>query len=167
MRVVIPLVFLMVAWPISALAQETPTAEATPRAGGFFRAKRVSFWGDAPLADKKPESSRPEKESIFAEPIRLPDGRVTVYVPPKAVLDFLETPDEESGKAYLAWQRARMEKLSRAAEILARLTGRAAPPEGEAPPRALPEEKAAPKADSPPATTAKNSPRRFCATRRR
>lgn len=126
MRVGSWVLVLVVALPAFVHAQEKP-AEVPPRAGSFFKSKRVSFWGAvSPDGSPGSESLEPSLpvESLWAEPIRLPDGRMTIYVPPKQVLAFLETPNEESGKAYLAWQKERMEKLARASEILARLAGR-------------------------------------------
>lgn len=90
------------------------------RTSAFFRASRVDFWGDAAEAKSPPTPGRPE-ESIWAEPVRLPDGRFTVYVPPPAVLRFVEHPTRETGEQYLAWQKERMEKLRAALEILAAL----------------------------------------------
>jgi hypothetical protein len=122
----------------TALAQEGPPAappraeprRAEPSSGtGFFRERRVLFWGEIPQ-ERSPKSSPPgqagDVESVWAEPIRTPDGRVSVYVPPKRVLEFLETPSEENARAYLAWQRERMEKIVRATEVLARLSGKEA-----------------------------------------
>jgi hypothetical protein len=148
MRVGLWISALVALLPAAARAQEKP-ADPAPPTGGFFRDKRVSFWGDVPL--ERAVSSREEKtESLWAEPIRLPDGRMTIYVPPKQVLAFLETPSEESGKAYLAWQKERMEKLARASEILARLSGRLAQ-EAKLPVSPLPDPPAE-KKDSAPAT---------------
>ena len=56
--------------------------------------------------------------SIWAEPIRMPDGRFSIYVPPKQVLEFLEDPTPKTLQAYLAWKKARAEKLRRAMALL-------------------------------------------------
>lgn len=123
----------------AGLAQEE--AVGTSR---FFRGKRISFWGEAKDEAPKVNSSGAGSESIWAEPIRMPDGRISVYVPPRPVLEFLESPSEDSGRAYLAWQKARMEKISRASEILGRLAQESRPAESRAAPRNSPE-------NSPPA----------------
>jgi len=105
-----------------ARAQEAPGKEesrAPAPAGAFFRSGRVSFWGD-------PKSSKPDRseaqgapvESLWAEPIRLPDGRVSVYVPPAPVLRFMEDPTRETGEKYLAWQQERMRRIKAAIEVL-------------------------------------------------
>ncbi len=101
-------------------------------ARALFRAERINFWGETKT---RPPSDRTE-ESIWAEPIRTPDGRVSVYVPPKPVLAFLEKPSREMGEKYLAWQEERMRKLKAAIEVLKKIQaerGAAAgrSPEGE------------------------------------
>ena len=123
MRVGLWIPALLAVLPAVSWAQEKP-ADPEPRPGGFFREKmRVSFWKDEPKTET-PGSAPGQVESLWAEPIRLPDGRMTTYVPPKQVLAFLENPTEESGLAYLAWQKERMAKIARASEILARLSDR-------------------------------------------
>jgi thiol-disulfide isomerase/thioredoxin len=113
-----------VAWTLILLLGLGALASAQEEAAGasrFFRGKRVAFWGDAKEDPPKTAQVPAGGETIWAEPIRMPDGRMSVYVPPKPVLDFLDSPNEESGRAYLAWQKARMEKIARASEILGRL----------------------------------------------
>jgi hypothetical protein len=121
MRVVVLMSAVLATSPSLALAQEKP-ADAPSRTGGFFGPRvRVSFWKE----DPKPEatgSTAGQTESLWAEPIRLPDGRMTTYVPPRQVLAFLENPTEEAAFAYIAWQKERMTKIARASEMLSRLT---------------------------------------------
>lgn len=87
----------------------------------FFQ-MTIDFWKTGPKKDARPTKTEtafpPSRETIWAEPIRQPDGRYSVYLPPKAVLDFLEDPTPENLKAYLDWKRARAEKLQRAMELL-------------------------------------------------
>ena len=40
------------------------------------------------------------------------------YHPPQVVTDLLDHPDEQTAVAYLRWQRERLEKISRAQDIL-------------------------------------------------
>ena len=54
----------------------------------------------------------------WAEPIVSPSGQVSVYVPPKEVRDFLEKPDPENAKAYLAWNLKRIDKFILAQQLL-------------------------------------------------
>ncbi len=126
-----------VMWTLILLLGQAAFASAQEEAAGasrFFRGKRVAFWSDA--REEPPKSTQPPAggETIWAEPIRMPDGRISVYVPPKPVLDFLDSPSEESGRAYLAWQKARMEKIARASEVLGRLVEEARPLEKKADP---------------------------------
>ncbi len=139
-----------VTWTLILLLGQAAYGWAQEEAAGasrFFRGKRVAFWSDGKT--EPPKSAQPPLggETIWAEPIRMPDGRISVYVPPKPVLDFLDSPSEESGRAYLAWQKARMEKIARASEILGRLVEETRP---------LEKKKAEPPctAESPPAADA-------------
>ncbi len=101
----------------SALAEARQDASAKR---GFFSEKRVDFWRDG-SADRKPatDSNASASESIWAEPIRLQDGRYTTYVPPRQVLEFLENPTRENALKYVEWQTQRMDKMRKAAAMLA------------------------------------------------
>lgn len=107
---------------LSALAQQDQASKK-----GFFTEKRVDFWhsGDA---DQK--GATDPSESIWAEPMRLPDGRYTTYLPPRQVLAFLENPTRENALKYLEWQTQRMEKMQKAAAMLAEVS-RGKPPTDE------------------------------------
>ena len=76
--------------------------------------------------------------SIWAEPTRLPDGRYGIYVPPPAVLAFLENPTEETLQGYLSWRRERAAKLSRAMALLESHRKRAVRNSAASPPNAAP-----------------------------
>ena len=92
---------------LASLAQDA----ASPRR--FFDRADVDFWGSrkAPLASS----------SLWVEPVVGNDGRVQVYVPPREVREFLESPTRENGAKYLAWQRERIGRLRKAAQILAEI----------------------------------------------
>jgi len=64
-----------------------------------------------------------EHESVFAEPQRGPDGKLGVYVPPKPVREFLETPTPENAAAYQQWNLARLHKVLAAQAVLDELNG--------------------------------------------
>ncbi len=105
-------------WKLIAAATflTTPAgADAPPQ--GFFTQKRVDFWRDGGAAKTAPTPA--VSESIWAEPIRLPDGRFTTFVPPRQVLEFLENPTRENARKYLQWQSQRMDKMRKAAAVLA------------------------------------------------
>ena len=57
-------------------------------------------------------------ESEWAEPIVEPSGKVTIYVPPKEVRDFLDKPDPGNAKAYLNWNMGRIKKFIIAQQLL-------------------------------------------------
>jgi thiol-disulfide isomerase/thioredoxin len=62
-------------------------------------------------------------ESLWAEPDPRPDGRGQLYVPPRPVRDFLEAPTPERAKAYLEWNRQRLQAIARAVEVLRLVDG--------------------------------------------
>jgi len=55
---------------------------------------------------------------MAAEPIRMPDGRFSVFLPALQVLRFLDDPTPETAKGYLEWQKERITKLRTAMEVL-------------------------------------------------
>jgi len=126
----------------SALLLPDPTdgaAQDAQPSRGFFTDKAVDFWRDGSTGPKT--AAGPEKsisESIWAEPIRLPDGRYTTYLPPQPVLQFLENPTRETGLKYLAWQSERMEKMRKAAAILSSLQQKATSTQKDAPDLGVP-----------------------------
>src|SRR5579863_1449268 len=90
----------------------------------------IDYWGKGtPAANPKAEILAPEvgpakiqvRETVWAQPIRTPDGSWMLYVPPKAILDFLEDPSEGTANAYLAWKSEQAEKMVRAMAILGRV----------------------------------------------
>ena len=140
----------ILAWAILyQAAADTPPPEPSPRAEaknptqGFFRAEGVDFWGEAKASAEEKSVPAAARQSVWAEPIRLPDGRTTIYVPPPAVLGFLEAPSRETARGYLAWQEERAKKLKAAMELLRDLKeekakearqAEASPPAGAPPP---------------------------------
>lgn len=109
---------------LALLVLQAPPKEEKPAPSGaaFFRTSEVDFWGDkATAAKKKAAEEKPVQESIWAEPIKLPDGRTQVYLPPKAVLQFVDAPTRETAKEYVAWQEERMKRLKVAMQLLQEL----------------------------------------------
>lgn len=122
------------------VASDPPKGHCPKEAPGRYFSKPVDFWkkgvgftSTPPLPDTSdPSPSRVAvRENVWAQPIRTPDGGWMIYVPPKQVLDFLESPSEETARAYLAWKADQTEKLKKAMLLLARMkdpagTGQAA-----------------------------------------
>jgi thiol-disulfide isomerase/thioredoxin len=73
------------------------------------------------LAPGEVDSSR--TESLWAEPSSGPQAAGPMYVPPKAVREFLEAPTAERARAYLAWNQARLRAIAQATEVLRLVTG--------------------------------------------
>jgi hypothetical protein len=141
---------VLVGSPETGSAQEG-TAEPPKEAGGRYFTKPVDFWRtgtDRPLkpsftgTSESAPSRMAVRENVWAQPIRTPDGSWMIYVPPKQVLDFLESPTEETARAYLAWKAEQTAKLREAMVLLAKLktaTGESLEaPGGKAPIKAAP-----------------------------
>ncbi len=138
--------------PIRAAYAQEAGSDRPAKAEGTVQARLsapIDYWGKGPPAAKpKAEILAPEvgpakiqvRETVWAQPIRTPDGSWMLYVPPKPVLDFLEDPSEGTAKAYLAWKTEQAEKMVRAMAILARVK--------EAPPTPAKTEKGPPEAGS-------------------
>ena len=106
-----------------ARTPEKPGATRSVARSPFFKARWVDFWGDRNVKTKseaKPNPNAPE-ESIWAEPVPLPDGRYAVRLPRKEVLQFLENPTLATGRMYVAWQSEKMKRMKAATSILRQL----------------------------------------------
>jgi hypothetical protein len=117
------------------IAQEPPTEKPRNDSGRYFR-RPVDLWESGlavnrvpppPGTEESPPSRVTIRENIWAQPIRTPDGSWMIYVPPKQVLDFLESPSEDTAKAYLGWKRDQAEKLRKAMVLLSRIKESASP----------------------------------------
>ncbi len=93
-------------------------------AQNIFQYERVDFFGSIEAQEEIiPVETKPPSETIvseWAEPIVSPSGKVSIYLPPKEVRDFLEKPDPENAKGYLAWNLKRIKKFILAQELLAK-----------------------------------------------
>lgn len=91
-------------------------------AQNLFEYDRVDFFNSIGAQEKMKEPQPKEEsdtiESEWAEPIINPSGKVTIYVPPKEVRDFLDKPDSSSAKAYLDWNLKRIKKFITAQQLL-------------------------------------------------
>jgi len=88
----------------------------------LFEYDRVDFFNSIEPQGKAIEPSSKENpdtvESQWAEPIVEPSGKVTIYVPPREVRNFLDKPDSENAKAYLGWNMSRIRKFMTAQQLL-------------------------------------------------
>ena len=95
---------------------------ANASAESVFQYKRIDFFQEIET-QKEPAIAQTNTSSEviqeeWAEPIISPSGKVTIYVPPKEVRDFLDKPDPENAKAYLQWNLKRIKKFVLAQELL-------------------------------------------------
>ena len=91
-------------------------------AESIFQYKRIDFFQEIetrkePVLTEINDSSEVIQEE-WAEPIISPSGKVTIYVPPKEVRDFLDNPKPENAKAYLQWNLRRIKKFILAQGLL-------------------------------------------------
>ena len=97
---------------------------AVANAESFFQYERVDFFQEIETQVKfAPSETKQSLETIvddWAEPVVSPSGKVSIYLPPQEVRDFLEKPDPENAKAYLAWNFKRIKKFTLAQELLAK-----------------------------------------------
>jgi hypothetical protein len=102
--------------PCTRPAEPAPPARQAPPGSKAADAKPVSQPKPAApaAAAAKPETT----ESLWAEPTVGPDGQTRVYLPPKAVRDFLDQPTPENAVAYLRWNRDRMQRVDQAVSTL-------------------------------------------------
>ena len=89
---------------------------AVANAQGFFQHDRIDFFYEAETRKKVSRAEAEEQPKTivdeWAEPVIGPSGRVSIYVPPPEVRDFLEKPDSENAKAYLEWNSKRIKNSS-------------------------------------------------------
>jgi hypothetical protein len=121
-------------------AQEKPAENAVPTTASPRRYfdRPIDFWraGLGWGGEKEPKEPALDpgpgrlriRESVWAQPIQTPDGSWMIYVPPPAVLNFLENPTAETAKAYVAWKADQAEKLKKAFSLLQEAKGK---PEGK------------------------------------
>jgi len=97
---------------------------AVTNAGGVFQYNRIDFFGSMEAQEELAQRETKQSPEIivdeWAEPVISPSGKMSVYVPPKEVRDFLEKPDPENAKGYLTWNFKRIKKFILAQELLAK-----------------------------------------------
>jgi len=95
---------------------------ANASAESVFQYKRIDFFQEIETQNEpaiaQTNTSSEVIQEEWAEPIISPSGKVTIYVPPKEVRDFLDKPDPENAKAYLQWNLKRIKKFILAQELL-------------------------------------------------
>ncbi len=69
------------------------------------------------------KSEAPISQDLWIEPAISADGKVSYYRPPQVVVDFLDDPTKENGKAYIEWNQEKLAKITKAQEVLQELAG--------------------------------------------
>ncbi len=54
----------------------------------------------------------------WREPMTSSNGHITYYTPPGPILSLLENPTPQNAKAYLAWQKQKVQKILKAQEVI-------------------------------------------------
>lgn len=105
-----------------------PARSASPREG-FFAIAEVDFWGTkhavrraAPGRSASLDRTSSDQD-LWQDVVLEASGRVTSYRPPAVVVQLLENPTEENARKYLQWQRARLDRIRRAQEMIERVEG--------------------------------------------
>ena len=110
-------------------AQENSARGEVRHKSGFYE-RGVDFWKIGNDRTSKPRvkseksgtnpgrTSQDIRRSIWAEPVKMADGRYSIYLPPQAVLQFLENPTPETLEGYMAWKKERASKLKKAMRLL-------------------------------------------------
>jgi hypothetical protein len=95
-------------------------------AKGLFEYERIDFFNKVDIhAEARQSVSKETPEIIvdeWAEPIISSSGKISIYLPPKEVRNFLENPDSQNAKAYLQWNSKRINKFIAAQEALKKET---------------------------------------------
>jgi len=95
---------------------------ALVKAETIFRYERIDFFQDTKAQKETVAADTGSAPEVipdeWSEPVISPTGQVTIYVPPKEVRDFLNNPDPENARAYLAWNLKRIKKFLLAQELL-------------------------------------------------
>jgi len=95
---------------------------ANASAESIFQYKRIDFFQEietqkeSAIAQTNTSSEVIQEE--WAEPVISPSGKVSIYVPPKEVRDFMDKPNSANAKAYLQWNQKRIKKFILAQELL-------------------------------------------------
>jgi len=94
------------------------------QARGVFEYDRIKFFEAVKVLEYTDQVENKQSPEIivdeWAEPVISPSGKVSIYLPPKEVRDFLDKPDAENAKAYLQWNLKRVKKFVVAQGLLAK-----------------------------------------------
>jgi hypothetical protein len=95
-------------------------------AEGLFEYEKIDFFRNIKIQYKSESLENKQSSEViedeWAEPIISSSGRISIYLPPKEVRSFLESPDSKSAKAYLEWNSRRIKKFLAAQEALRKET---------------------------------------------
>ena len=95
-------------------------------ANGLFKYGRIDFFRNRDVQENPRQTvSNEVPETIvdeWAEPVISSSGRISVYLPPEEVRNFIENPDSKNAKAYLQWNSRRIKKFIAAQESLKKET---------------------------------------------
>jgi len=104
----------------------------------YFNMKGLKKTDNREIHATVDKSGAPIDQDLWIEPAISADGKVSYYRPPQVVVDFLDDPTIENGKAYLAWNQEKLAKITKAQTVLQELATEmnlippAQPPQGAA-----------------------------------
>ncbi|MBF0217717.1 MAG: hypothetical protein HQL30_12085 [Candidatus Omnitrophica bacterium] len=88
---------------------------------GIFNYEKIRFFEDKNtdlILNGVDPVNRDVEEDLWSERIVTDSGEIKYYTPPKKVKDFLDDPTEINAREYLAWNISRLQKMSKAQEVL-------------------------------------------------
>ena len=77
--------------------------------------------GEVDYFHNKLQAQAPQEEREpfdWREPSLTADGKASYYTPPAPMLNLLENPTPDNAKAYLDWQKQKVEKIMKAQEVI-------------------------------------------------
>ena len=91
----------------------------------FFGKEKKPISSDTPVLQERIKPKKKEEKKLdvndrefWTEVTKTPDGTLTYYKPPKAVLDFVTNPTEENARKYLLWNEKKMKRIAETQEVL-------------------------------------------------
>ena len=104
---------------------------------GMYGLSRVDYFNREALGRENEAVRAPRafsSDDLWAVKTQDAAGRFFLKRPPEAVVDLLQDPNRSTGLNYLAWNKARLEKLEQAAAVLDGLSRTSLPAKAQAAP---------------------------------
>ena len=84
----------------------------------YFNLKGLKKTDNREIHATVDKDEAPINQDLWIEPAISADGKTSYYRPPQVVVDFLDNPTMENGKAYIAWNQLKLAKITKVQEVL-------------------------------------------------